>query len=143
MTEDVTAEQPVEAETLPEPGYGSMIALDRKSILSKVKPVKERLHWVSCFGGGLYVIAMSGTEKDEFEQSFIAKQGKETRPDMRYIRAKTFIAGVRDAEGNKMFSDTDIHTVGELDAKDLDRVLKKFQELNSFSDDDLEELAKN
>lgn len=91
----------------------------------------------------LYVRTITGTERDAFEQSMIERKGKSRKVNLANVRARFAVLCCCDEEGNRVFEDADAAALGRKAAKPLDRLYAKAQELNGFSDEDAEELAKN
>jgi hypothetical protein len=95
------------------------------------------------WGGVVRVRALSGAERDRFEQSCVVQQGKKTKMNMNNIRAKLCALTLVDEAGLRIFSDLDVEALGAKSAAALDRVFDVAQRLSGISDDDLEELEKN
>ena len=91
------------------------------------------------WGGKVIIKAMTGTQRDAFEQS-IAIDGK---IDLNNIRAKLCALTIVDETGTRVFSDADIAALGAKSAKALDRVFSHSQKLSGISPDDVKELEKN
>lgn len=95
------------------------------------------------WGGTVRVRALTGMERDSFEQSIVEQKGKGTRMNIRNIRAKLVALTVVDEEGNRVFSDTDVQALGKKSAAALDRVFEVAQRLSGLKPEDVDELAKN
>lgn len=95
------------------------------------------------WGGQVLVRGMTGTERDAFEASIVEMRGKQSRVDMRNIRAKLVAKSIVDEEGKLLFSDADVRALGQKSASALDRVFTAAQRVSGISDTDVEELAKN
>ena len=91
------------------------------------------------WGGEVGVKALTGTERDKFEQSIL--DGKKV--NLNCIRAKLCAAVICDDKGKRLFTDADIVQLGKKSAKALNRVFEKAQEMNGLGPDDVEDLAKN
>ena len=94
------------------------------------------------------VQGLNGTQRDEFEASTIALRGpmgKQTAvPDTANIRAKLVARCIIDDETRKpMFTQQDVHKLGEKSSAALDRVFEVASRLSGISKDDLEELGKD
>jgi len=95
------------------------------------------------WGGAVRVRALTGAERDAFEQSIVEQRGKSTRVNMRNIRAKLVALTVVDGDGKRLFSDKDAELLGKKSAAALDRVFEVAQRLSGLSPEDMEELSGN
>lgn len=100
------------------------------------------------WGGAVRVRALTGAERDAFEQSIVeqrtaGKPGASVKMNMRNIRAKLVALTVVDGEGNRLFTDRDADLLGKKSAAALDRVFAVAQKLSGISPEDVDELAKN
>ena len=83
------------------------------------------------WGGDVYVRTMSGTDRDAFESSLIARDSaKEGR--MENVRARLVALTLCDATGNRLFEDAEITALGRKSALALDRVFAVSQRLNGI-----------
>lgn len=83
------------------------------------------------WGGDVYVRTMSGTDRDAFESSLIARDGaKEAR--MENVRARLVALTLCDKTGTRLFEDSDIAALGRKSARALDRVFAAAQRLNGI-----------
>ena len=83
---------------------------------------------------------ISATDRDSMEYEVeVAKREKLNNN----IRARLFVRVVCDAEGKRLYKDTDAAEVGTWDGKVLDRVWDAGWRLGRFSDKEKEELEKN
>lgn len=112
--------------------------LSREQILSAADITTETVN-VPEWGGQVAIKAMSGAERDAFEQS-IAADGK---VDLVNIRAKLCALTIVDEKGNRLFADADFLVLGAKSAKALDRIFAKAQKLSGISKDDIKEMEKN
>jgi hypothetical protein len=95
------------------------------------------------WNGSVIVRGLTGTERDAFEQSIVEQRGKNTRMNLRNIRAKLVALTVVDEEGNRVFSDEDAEALGKKSAAALDRIFAIAQRLSGLRPEDVEELAGN
>lgn len=98
---------------------------------------------VSEWGGVVRVRGLTGAERDAFEQSIVEQRGKNTRMNLRNIRAKLVALTVVDENGNRIFSDEDAEALGKKSAAALDRIFAVAQRLSGLRPEDVEELAGN
>lgn len=122
-----------------------MALLNREGILgaddmqTKDVPVPE-------WGGEVRIRMLTGTERDAFEASTI-EQRKDgtTRRNLVNLRARLIAECVvvpdGPDKGRKMFVTADVKALGNKSAPALQRLFDACQEFNSFSDDDVAELA--
>ena len=119
-----------------------MKLLTRDAILQAEDLPTEDIE-VEEWGGAVRVRALTGAERDAFEQSIVEQRGKSTRVNMRNIRAKLVALTVVDADGKRLFSDKDAELLGKKSAAALDRVFEVAQKLSGLSPEDMEELSGN
>lgn len=103
-------------------------AIDRKTVTVDVP------EW----GGQVLVASMSGAARDAWEQSLVIRDGKSAKPNMANMRARLVAACVVDADGNPLFSQSDIEALGQKSGAALERVCKAAQKLNALTEGDLE-----
>lgn len=128
----------------------NIVILSKEAILSADDLVKELVE-VPEWGGAVYVRALTGAERDAFEQSMVemrtVRQGRkqETVREMRLqnIRARLCALTICDEEGNRLFTDADVQALGRKSASALNRVFQVAQRLSGLTDEDVEELAGN
>ncbi len=89
------------------------------------------------------VRALTGAERDAFEQSIVETRGKNTRLNLRNIRAKLVALCCVDENGNRLFKDEDAEALGRKSAAALNRVFEVAQRLSGLRPEDVEELAGN
>jgi len=92
------------------------------------------------WGGEVLVKTLTGTERDEFENSIL---GDKEKPDITNVRAKAVSLCVVDPEGKRIFSAEDVLKLGGKNSRALDRVFAVFQRINGMRKKDMEELIKN
>lgn len=101
------------------------------------------IHKVEAFGGVIYFKEWTSTERDKFEGGLIVGKGKAQRVSTENIRAKMFIRSVCDITGKLIFDDSDLNDIGSLPAAEVEKVYAEIQKVNSVSDEDVDELARN
>lgn len=116
------------------------MSLSRDDIL-KVQDIRIEEVDVPEWGGTVFVKGMTGTERDLFETSIVETKGKNTRVNMRNIRAKLVVHSACDAEGGLLFTIKDVDALGKKSAAALQRVFDKASQLSGISEKDVEELA--
>ncbi len=116
--------------------------LTREQIL-EVKDLQFEDVEVPEWGGTLRVRGLTGIERDRFEDAILDQRGKNVKVKMTNMRARLVALSVVDEQGQALFTQTDIGVLGRKSAAALQRVFNVAQRLSGFSDEDLEELAKN
>jgi len=116
--------------------------LTRDAIL-QADDLPRELVEVPEWSGSVYVRALTGIERDAFEQSVVEQKGKSTKMNLRNIRAKLVALTAVDEEGKRLFTDDDAALLGKKSAAALDRVFDVAQRLSGLRQEDVEELAGN
>lgn len=120
--------------------------LTKADILGAADLARELVE-VPEWGGSVYVQAMTGTERDAFEESIIeirqSGKGVTTKSVLKNMRAKMCARCIVGEDGARLFGDPEIAELGEKSAAALDRVFAVAQRLNGMGQDDMEELAGN
>lgn len=84
---------------------------------------------------------MSAAERDAFEASTIDTKGGKNRPNIANLRARLVSRCLVNAEGDTIFKSGDVERLGRKSARAIDFLFQKCQELNGFTEADIEELA--
>lgn len=119
-----------------------MALLTRDAILQAQDLPTERVV-VPEWNGEVLVRALTGAERDAFEQSIVEQRGKSTRMNLQNLRAKLVALTVVDEEGKRLFSDEDAKLLGQKSAAALNRIFEVAQRLSGLRPEDVEELAGN
>lgn len=123
-------------------GATKPMLLSKESILA-AQDIATKDVEVPEWGGSVRVRALTGTERDAFEQETVKRKGKDVETNLRNIRARLVVLAVVDDTGARMFGYKDIEALGNKSAKALDRLFSVAMELSGISDADVDELAKN
>lgn len=91
----------------------------------------------------IYVRELSARERDEFEASLSVGTGKKFRLNFDNVRARLAVIACCDDSGNPVFQPEDVVWLTERPAGVLSKIYNIVQELNNFSEDDIEDLVKN
>lgn len=91
------------------------------------------------WGGSVRIKTLSGTERDQFEESILS----EDRRNFKGIRAKLVALSVIDENGDRLFTFEEAKLLGDKSARALDRVFAAAQKLSGFTQKDMEELTEN
>lgn len=103
-----------------------MNTLSKEAILGADDLPRELVN-VPEWGGPVLVRTMSGTDRDAFEASLLDKEGR-----MHNVRARLVALTVCDAQGERLFGDSDLDALGRKSARALDRVFSVAQRLNGI-----------
>lgn len=112
--------------------------LDFDDIETHVVPVPE---WGEKAAVRLKVL--SAAERDEFEASTVSMKGGKQKPNLANLRARLVARCMVDADGNRIFQSGDVARLGRKSSKALDRLFARCQEINGFTDKDIEELTED
>ena len=93
------------------------------------------------WGGHVFVKAMTGKERDQYEISQVEGKGSNQKVNLLNARAKLVAAVTHDSSKRKMFTKEDVLALGNLNAKPLTRIYKVAQDLSGLTDEDMEELT--
>lgn len=113
--------------------------LTKKQILQSNDLSKELVK-VPEWNGEVYIRTMTGTERDQFEQSLAISKDK---LNLANIRARLCALAICDEDGNRLFTDSEIEALGQKSAAALDRIFEVAQRLNKIGAKDIEDLEKN
>ncbi len=116
--------------------------LTAKQILEADDIKTERLA-VPEWGGDVLVKALTGAERDAFEEEIIQIKGKKTTMNRQNFRARFVAASLVDEDGKKLFTPDQIKALGQKSAAALQRVFDLAADLSGLSDEDEDELIKN
>ena len=103
-----------------------MNILSKDAILAADDLPRETVN-VPEWGGEVLVRTMSGTDRDAFEASLLEKDGR-----MENVRARLVALTLCDAQGDRLFDDSEIAALGRKSARALDRVFSVAQRLNGI-----------
>lgn len=95
------------------------------------------------WGCWVRIKTLTAAERDAFEAEIVQRNGRDTRMNLRNMRAKLVAATVVDEENRQLFTLGDVEALGQKSAKALDRIFAKAQELAGLREADVKELAEN
>jgi len=116
------------------PALGREAILGAQDLAISPVPVPE-------WGGTVYVRVLSGVDRDWFEATVAAGDGK--RKNLANFRARFAALVICDADGKRLFTAQDAAALGQKSCAALDRVFERGSELNRMRPEDIEELTKN
>lgn len=93
------------------------------------------------WGGIVRVRALTGVERDSFETGMVEIRGASRRMNLANIRARLVALTAVDAEGNRLFTDSDVAELGKKSGAALNRVWETARKLSALTDEDVDELA--
>ncbi len=117
-----------------------MSALTAEQITA-AQDLKRKEVEVPEWGGTVWIQTMTGTQRDEFDNSIQAAKSNNGQIDIRGIKARLVALTMVDAEGVPIFSDPEV--LGTKSAGVLNRLWEVAQRLNGLSEADAEEMVKN
>ena len=114
--------------------------LTRTAILAS-EDLERRIVKVPEWGGEVTIRALTGKERDAFEEGSLDKNQKVT---MHNIRARLVAMSVIDAEtGERLFTNADATSLGDKSAQALNRCFEVSASLSGITGSDIEELEGN
>lgn len=116
------------------------MTLSRDDILKQSVKLKRVEVEVEEWGGTVFISEMNGTARDNWDQWI---GGKAEGEMLENVRARLVVLTAVDKDGNRLFRDADVESVGGLSAKALQKCFKVAQQINGLTDDDLEDAKKN
>ena len=119
-----------------------MARLNKEQILT-ADDLRTEVVDVPLWGGSVSVKMLTGIERDAFEASVVVGIGANQKTNLRNIRARLCAITMVDDEGNRLFSDADVVSLGRKSSAALDLVFSVAQKLNGLTDADVKDLEKN
>lgn len=114
--------------------------MDIRSKILKAEDLPSEPVDVKEWGETVYVRSMSGRDRDMFESQMLDLSEKGKRLDN--FRARLAVFCCVDAEGKRIFKDSDIAALGEKSGRALDKVFEVASRLNKMSEEEIEETKK-
>lgn len=93
------------------------------------------------WGGEVFVVTMTGEERDAFEASCV--NGSGGKPDLANFRAKLAARTVCDDNGKLLFTQAEVTALGKKSCSPLDRIADVAARLNYLGEKDVDALVKN
>jgi len=116
------------------------MALTKNQILEADDLPREEIT-VSEWGGTVWIQTLTGTQRDDFEQTMLAS--REEKRKLSNVRARLCALCIVDADGERLFENADVQALGHKSGTVLDRIFEACRKLNGFSDADVKELEGN
>lgn len=96
------------------------------------------------WGGEVRLRSLTGRERDAFEASLQDRKGKSVKENVENFRARQVALCAVDAEGKLLFTNKQqVVMLGNKSVAALQRVFNKCNEMNGFSEQDVEELTED
>lgn len=92
------------------------------------------------WGGEVRLRSLSGSERDEYENSLVHQVGNKQVTNARNARAKLVALCAVDAAGVPLFEPRDVIKLGSKSSAALQRLFDAACRMNGFTDDDVKEL---
>lgn len=93
------------------------------------------------WGGDVRIRSLTGAERDKFEAGLQVVKGGKSKPNTANFRARLVaLCAINDA-GELLFSPPDVVSLGQKSVGALQRVFNACNDLNGFSDDDVDDLT--
>lgn len=112
------------------------MALNKAKILAatdtKVSDPVEVPEW----GGQVYIKTLTGTERDQFEESY--SQNK-----MKAFRSRFLVLTLCEKNGERLFSDADVDALSQKSSLVINRLFEVAWDFNAFSQNAVESLGKD
>ena len=118
------------------------MSLSKDEILAVQDMRREPLD-VPEWGGQVYVVALSGVERDSFEQAVMDGRGANGQVAMTNVRGRLAAMTLCDEKGVRLFALGDMDALGAKSAAALDRVFEIAQKLSRIGGEDIEDLVGN
>ena len=94
-------------------------------------------------GDSFRIQSLTEKEKSEYEAGMMSKTGAVSRDRMVDAYRRLFVLCVVDESGNRIFSDSDLDALEQVDAIIVARVFNVAHEHCGFAKGDIEEIVKN
>ena len=96
------------------------------------------------WGGQVRLRSLTGRERDSFEASLQDRKGKSVKENVENFRARQVALCAVDEEGKLLFTNKQqVVMLGNKSVAALQRVFNKCNEMNGFSEQDVEELTED
>lgn len=96
------------------------------------------------WGGSVRMRSLSGKERDDFEASMMQRKGNKVKDNMANFRARLLALCIVDENGKRLFVlPTEVLALGDRSAAAIQRLYNKANEMNGFSEKDVEDLTED
>ncbi len=111
-------------------------------LFAALTPKVEEIY-VPELGKKIRVRAITGKERDAYEQSMVVGRGPNQTVNMRNARAKLAALAIAKEDGSRMFTDADAAKLGELPALALERIFDRARKMGGLTNEDMDDLTGN
>lgn len=118
------------------------VLLGREAILKADDLPTEDIS-VPEWGGTVRVRGLSGKGRDEYWASMTVQRGNRQTLDVANATAKLVARCVVGEDGEPLFTQNDVHALGERSGAALNRVFEVASRLSGISDEDMDEAGKS
>jgi hypothetical protein len=119
-----------------------MAFLDRDTILD-FDDIQVHEVPVPEWGGKVRLKVLTAAERDAFEATTVTSKGGKQKPNLANLRARLVARCLVDGNGNRIFESGDVARLGNKSSAALDRLFSKCQEINGFTEKDIEEMTED
>jgi hypothetical protein len=100
---------------------------------------------VACpeWGGDVRLRSITGTQRDQYEQSVITGNGADRKMNLRNARAKLIVLCAVDDSSRPLFSGDDLSALGRKNAAPIDRLFDVCRKLAGMSPEDVDKLTED
>lgn len=112
-----------------------MPVLDKAAIMAASDVKLEKVN-VPEWNGDVYLKTLSGTERDAFEDAYSTDRMKNFRP-------RFLVLTLCDKDGNRLFTDEEVATLGKKSSAVIAKLFDKAWALNAFRNEDVEAMGKD
>lgn len=116
--------------------------LTKQSIL-KAKDLQQTKVEIPEWNGEVYIRAMTGAERDSWEQAIQNKRTTNGTVELAELKARLAVMTVSDKEGNLLFTESDIPELNKKSGAAIDRIWQISHKKSHILPDDVEELRGN
>ncbi|MCH7706711.1 MAG: hypothetical protein IIB33_06655 [Chloroflexi bacterium] len=95
------------------------------------------------WGQTLHVRTLTGSERDDFENTVQSASKGKGGIDLRGLKIKLVLLTLCDEDGELLFDATDALVLNSKSSKVIDRIFQVSQQLNGLTAEDVDEMVKN
>lgn len=114
-----------------------------KADILKIDDLPREAVEVPEWGVTVYVRAMTGSERDQYEAGLIENKDMPLKEKLRNMRANLVVLCTVDENGARVFDDADVDAVGAKSAEALNRIVEVAQKSNALDDGTVDDIAGN